>query len=149
MAEFKTIETQEELERILGERLAREKEKNSKAIEGYENKIKAFEESVKAYEDKLAKSEATISSHQEEVAKLTAEISNLQLATIKHQIAHKNGLPYELAERLTGTDEESLTADALNLKKFVGAKTAPPLANPELPPENDKDAQFRDLARKL
>lgn len=149
MAEFKTIETQEELERILGERLTREKEKASKVEESLKNEIADLKKSIEDSQTKYAQQQEQLNSHNEEVAKLTAELTAQTLKATKHQIAYEYGLPFELADRLTGEDEESLKKDAETLKKFVTPKKAPPLANPEKPPEEGTAAAYRELAKKF
>ena len=51
---------------------------------------------------------------------------------IVHAIAHEKGLPYELAERLSGETEQDIAADAEKLAQFVGSqKPAAPLYSPQ------------------
>ena len=149
MADFKIIETQEELNRILAERLNRAKDKAKEVEENFRKEIATLQDQISTKDAEISKLTETQNSHADEVAKLNSEIATYKLSSIKHQIAHQNGLPYELAERLTGTDEDSLRADAENLKKYIGPKTAPPLATPELPPEDSKNSDFRKLAQTL
>lgn len=49
-----------------------------------------------------------------------------------HTSPHEVGLPYELADRLTGDDEKAIREDAEKLTKLMGAgKAGAPAANPE------------------
>lgn len=150
MAEFKIIETQEALDEIIAARLQREKDKTAKVEEGLKEEIEALKKTLAESQSKFEEQEKEIAGHNDEVAKLTAEISGYKLKAIKHQIANDNGLPYELADRLTGDDEETLKQDAENLKRYFNqTKTAPPLATAEVPPSNDKKSAYRELAKKL
>ena len=56
---------------------------------------------------------------------MEAKIKGYETNSVKMRIAREVGLPYELAERLSGEDEKAIKADAELLKKLVGAKTAP------------------------
>ncbi len=150
MAEFKIIETQEELDRIVGERAIREKEKFAKVEENYKKQIAEFEKTLAERDTMISELSETQNSHNDEVAKLTAEVAGLKLNDLKHRIANEYSLPYELAGRLTGDDEDSLKKDAENLKRYIGAqRTAPPLATAEVEPEDTKKSDFRELAKKI
>ena len=63
----------------------------------------------------------------------------------------KNGLPFDLADRLQGDSEESLNEDAERLASLVNAKNyTQPLADKEPNIEtNSIDAAWRDVARNL
>ena len=150
MAEFKIIETQEELDKIVGERAIREKEKFAKVEENYKKEIEELQKTLTETEAKIGELTEKQNGHNDEVAKLTAELAGLKLNDLKHRIANEYSLPYELAGRLTGEDEDSLKKDAENLKKYVGIqRTAPPLATPEVEPEDSKKSDFRSLAKKI
>ena len=47
------------------------------------------------------------------------QIAGYETANLRTRIALQNGLPYDLADRLQGADEESLTADAERLASFI------------------------------
>ena len=63
------------------------------------------------------------------------------------RIAHEVGIPYELAGRLTGENEEALRKDAEGLIKIMGSQThkAPPLKNTEPPVADTKTAAFKSM----
>ena len=150
MAEFKVIETQEELNEVIKERIEREKAKRAEQEESYKKEIESLKAEITARDSTITQQNEKLQGHDGEVAKLTEELNTVKLNSIKHKIAHEKGLPYELANRLTGRTEDELMADAESLKKFVGTKPqAPPLASTEVPPEDDKKAAYRDLSKRL
>ena len=150
MADFKTIETQEELDRIIGERLEREKSKAEKATESLKTEIESLKKTLSESESQLKTLTETQSGHADEVAKLNSEIANYKLKAIKHEIAHQNGLPYELAERLTGDTEELLKADAETLKGLLNTKPTPSAAPPVFRSEREPgDERREDLKQTL
>ena len=148
MPEFKPIETQEALDAIIRERLERQK-KNvtaevAKQYEGYlsPDDVKKHTDQIAALTEKLKESDTKI-------ADLTAKNSAYEIASVKTKIAHEVGLPYELAERLSGTTEEEIRKDADALSKFAMHPQATPSFSPETPPGASSDAAFRALAHDL
>ena len=121
---FKPIETQEELDNIIKDRLKRERESAQKRYEGWispEDHQKALDDANKAFDDfKKAHEgdEATI-------ADLTAKNKAYETASLKSRIAHEVGLSYEWISRISGDDEESIRSDAESLKKLVGSGHTP------------------------
>ena len=100
---FKPIETQEELDNIIKERLKRERESTQKR-----------------------------ESDEQTIADLTAKNKAYETASLKSRIAHEVGLSYEWTDRIGGEDEESIRKDAESLKKLVGAGAQPiPTKNTE------------------
>ncbi len=115
MAEFTAIETQEQLDKIVGERLKREREKAEKEIA-----------ELKAGLEKSAEKDA-------EIEALQKKIAGYEKTEMKRQIALENKIPYSLAERINGDTEEEMIADAKTLSKYFEQKeTPPPLKNPEI-----------------
>lgn len=86
-----------------------------------------------------------------QVTDLTAQVSALQSEALQRRIAHEEGLPYELAGRLTGKDEKEMRADAQALAKFIARKPqkAQPMRDPEPEPTNTKNAALKELLGKL
>ena len=77
---------------------------------------------------------------------LNGKISGYETAAMKTKIAHEEGLPYELASRLTGDDEASLRADAKSLSALVTTKQPlPPLQSKEKKPADGEDAGYKAL----
>ena len=128
---FKPIETQEELDNIIKDRLKRERESTQKRYEGWispEDHQKALDASNKAFDDFKKAHE----SDEQTIADLTAKNKAYETATLKSRIAHEVGLSYEWIGRIGGEDEESIRKDAESLKKLVGAGAQPiPTKNTE------------------
>lgn len=135
---FKVIETQEELDRIIGERLTREREQNDKKYAGFseaQEKAKKYDEllakdlegQIKKLSDDLAAEREKHSTTDKTIADLTARATKAESSVLKSRIAHEAGLPYELADRLTGDDEDALRDDAKTLSEFIRPNNAPPL----------------------
>ena len=87
MSEFKAIETQDELNEIIKERLAREREASNKRYEGYispDDHKKALAEANKAFDDfkKAHENDAKT------IEELTAKNKEYETATLKSRIAH-------------------------------------------------------------
>ena len=147
---FKKIETQEELDRIIQERLNREKEKFSD-YDAIKTRNAELENEIGTLKSTLEETNAATKSHEQIVANLNAKIADYETANLRTKIALQNGLPIDLADRLVGTDEESIKADAERLAGFIGTKqqTPPPLKNTEKPLEGGKDGAYKDLIENL
>lgn len=154
MSEFKVIETQEQLDAVIGERVARaEKKGEEKALKQYSD----YEELKKQLEEKTAKVEElnsqltaqteNASTNAQELEDLKTKLHKYETDSVKTRVAHEMGLPFDLAARLSGEDEESIRADAKALAEVVGkAKPVAPLGSSE--PEtkgNDRDSALREM----
>lgn len=147
MSDFKAIETQEQLDAIIGERIRRAE---SKAAEKY-----ADYDSVKHQNDELtaqiadltkqikAKDEA-ISGNKEIVDNLNAKIKDYETRSVKTRIAHEVGLPYQLADKLSGEDEDAIREDAKKMASFIKTPAAP-IGSVE-PTHEDSDPVKSDMA---
>lgn len=149
MSEFKPIETQEQLDTVLGERLKRERETVKKEYENYlspEDVAKKYngylspEDEKEKYKDYLSP---------EEAAKKDEKIKGYETDSVKTRIANELGLSYSAVGFLRGEDEESIRESAEALKGLVGTVTTAPLANPESDPESATDAALRNTLKGL
>lgn len=151
---FKTIETQEELDKIIESRLARQKESLEKQFADYDQ-LKTRNEELKTEVNTLKASIEETSnaakSHEQTIADLNQKIAEQETANMRTRIALENGLPIDLADRLVGNDEESIKADAERLAGFVSSKpqTPPPLKNTESPLSEGKDGAYKKLIENL
>ena len=127
---FKVIESQEELDNIVKERLKREREAANKRYEGWispEDHQRTLSEANQTLEDyKKARENDT-----KAIEDLTAKNAAYETASLKSRIAHEVGLSLEWTGRISGEDEQSIRADAESLKKLVGTGTPLPTKNPE------------------
>ena len=127
---FKAIESQEELDNIVKERLKREREAANKRYEGWispEDHQRTLSEANQTLEDyKKARENDT-----KAIEDLTAKNAAYETASLKSRIAHEVGLSLEWTGRISGEDEQSIRADAESLKKLVGNGAPLPTKNPE------------------
>lgn len=146
MSEFKPIETQEQLDAVIGERIRRAE---AKAAEKY-----ADYDSIKTQNDDLAKQIAdltsqikakdeTINGDKTIVDDLKAKIKDYETRSVKTRIAHEVGLPYQLADKLAGEDEAAIRKDAEAMASFI-KKPAAPLGGVE-PTHEDGDPTKADM----
>ena len=158
---FKAIESQEELDRIikerlsrerettLKERLSRERETTQKRYEGWvspEDHAKAIAEANKSFDDYKKAHEGD----EQTIADLTAKNKAYETASLKSRIAHEVGLSYEWISRIGGDDEKSIRADAESLKKLVGngQTVVLPTKNTEAN-ENTKDSTYKQVLNSI
>lgn len=136
--EFKAIETQEDFDAAIKARLDRNTktvtDEVKKGYEGYlspdeAKKLTAQTEGLRQQVEALTKQ---LAERDGSIADLTAKNKQYETASVKARIAHEKGLPYELAERLSGETEKDIAADAEKLAQFVGSqKPAAPLYAPQ------------------
>ena len=154
MSEFKVIETQEQLDAIIGDRVARaEKKGEEKALKqysDYEDLKKQLEEKtvkLKELNSQLTAQTETASTSAKELEDLKAKLHQYETDSVKTRVAHEVGLPFDLAARLSGDDEDAIRADAKALVEVVGkAKPAAPLGSAEpVVKGNDRDSALREM----
>lgn len=109
--DFEPITTQEKLDELLAAERAK--------FEGY-----ASPENVASYEERIKTLTAKAAKLEKSNGELTAKNQAHELNALKNKVARESGLRYELADRLAGTTEEELRADAQKLAEYT-AVTAP------------------------
>lgn len=149
MSDFKVIETQEQFDAAIGDRLKRERDTVKKEYEGYLSP-EAAEQKFAGYlspEKEAEKYKGYLSP--EEVAKKDEKIKRYESHSVKTRIAHELGLSYDSVDFLKGEDEDSIRKSAEALKALVGAgNQAPPLADTE-GRIKDEDAALRQTLKNL
>ena len=133
---FKVIETQEAFDEALKERLSRERETIRKQ---YDEEYEPFKETVESLTKENAELKTTIEEANkskdeinEKLETLESNLKNYEISSMKTKIALQNGIPYDMASRLMGEDEASITEDAKKLSELINAgKPTPPLKNTE------------------
>ena len=149
MSEFKTIETQEELDNIVKERLRREREKFGD-YEELKNRVSELETENGTLKTSIEENKRTITESEAQITDLQGQVSNYETASLRTRIALQNGLPYDLADRLQGADEEALKADAERLAGFMRPATPQaPLRDTEPPIGDNKEMQMKQMLRDL
>ena len=150
--EFKAITTQEEFDAAIKERLARQKETIEKQYADYAE-IKAknttLETEVGTLKTTLSETNKKTENYDKDLSALNAKIAGYETASMRTKIALQHGIPYDLAGRLVGEDEASITADAKKLAELVGHKEPiAPLKDTE-PKIGDKDGAYKSLLENL
>jgi len=148
--EFKTIETQEEFDKAIQKRLAQKDREVAERYKDYmaPDAVTALKEE---YEKKLAEANETLSKKTAEQDQLVADLTKRATAAegdlLKSRIAHESGVPFELAGRLVGKNEEELKADAEKFASYLTPKAAPPLHTND--PGNNANAGMASLLTQL
>lgn len=138
MADFTPINTQEEFDKAISARLKRERETVTSQLQTqlseYQQKTAQYEESIKEMQGKLAVADGQAS----KITELEAKIKGYETASVKTRIAREVGLPAELADRISGEDENAMRTDAESLKKLMGVRMHAPLKSTEDVANKDK-----------
>ena len=150
---FKPIETQEEFDEIIRERLRRQKEsfdKDLAELEQLRTRNSELETENGTLKTAAEESKNATSQYDQTIADLNAKVTSYETANLRTRIAIQNGLPLDLADRLVGDDEDSLKADAERLSGFVKSKPpVPPLRDPEPQLGDEKDGAYKKLIEGL
>lgn len=138
MAEFKPIETQEQFDAMIKGRLEQAErsfiEKYGKTDE-LKTQLEASAGQIAELTKRLEEANNQIESSKAEMEGLNAKVLKYETDSVKTRVAHEEGLPFEMAGRLTGDNEEAIRADAKSLAKMIKANTSiPPAFKSELPP---------------
>ena len=145
MSDFTVIETQEQFEQAVEERLNAEREKYS----GYLSPDDVAEK----YKDYLSPDEVEkkyigyISA--EAAAEKDTKIKRYEQQAVRTKVAKELGLSYEAADFIKGDNEEEMKKSAEALKGILGKNQAPPLRSNETGQGSDKDEALRNTLRKL
>lgn len=148
MAEFTIIETQEQLEAVLKDRLSREREVQAKKYEGWKSP-KDIDELSAAHADELKKLQDALTEAEKKSADKDAQIAEgakYKTDLEKTRIALAAGLKMEYADRLRGETAEEWEADAKILAKDFAAahRTAPIGGSEPTPAKNEKTRKLTD-----
>lgn len=152
MSEFKVIETQEQLDAIIGERVKRAEKKAAEQFADYEElktKVSTYEQQIADLSGQLKDNESKQGEFSTQIEDLTNKVHEYETASVKTKVALELGLPYQLASKLSGDTEEAIREDAKKMAEFV-AKPAAPMGGlePEQP-DNGKESALYDMARAL
>lgn len=119
---FKAIETQEELNNIIQNRLNKQKESYEKKL----NELNTILDEKNKMQEELNNLKVSNTEEEnvkenllQENKKLQDEVSLYKLNDLKRKIAIENGINYELASRLQGNTEEEIRKDAQSLSQLV------------------------------
>lgn len=149
---FKAIETQEDLDRIITDRLSRQKEGFDKQLAELDQLKTAkadLESQVGTLQSTIEQSKTGQEDYAKQLSDLNSKVAGYETANLRTRIALQNGLPYDLADRLVGDDEESIKADAERLSSFVTKPHSAPLKDVEPNIQKDENSAYRKLVEGL
>lgn len=135
MSDFKIIETQEDFDKAIQSRL---KQKDRELADKYKDYLSPDDvTALKADYDKqlqdanklVEEANKKLSTFDETVSNLTQRAETAENKLLKNKVAYENKLPIELSDRLIGSTEEELKADAEKLSGILKPQghRAPPL----------------------
>lgn len=153
MAEFKIINTQEEFDERIKERLERAEKKIREEYKGWTSPddLKALNEKHGAevlklnqrHAEELKKYEGYDKTFEEQKSKIHA----LEVSALKTKIANAKQLPFDAVEFLQGDDEQSITESADRLSKLSTGYSHGFTRTTEEPQESSMDQALRGLAQ--
>ena len=153
---FKVIETQEELEAVLSDRLKRAEKQHEEKVADIQRQLEEAGKKIAELTTTNDSMSKTITENQEKYAnadktieELNSKISAYETDSAKTKIAIELGLPMELKDTIQGSDEESMRQNAETLSKYIKTKEAPPPFNPEPPIKQGSDAEYGALLKNL
>jgi hypothetical protein len=154
---FKVIETQEQLDSVIKDRLSRAENKVREEFKGWTSpdalkelnskhadEIKSLKEAHSKELEKYSGFEATV----EEQKK---QIHSLEVTNLKNRIVTEKNLPLSAVEFLSGETEEEISNSADRLSKLSQMSSHPIgfTRNTETPLQDAKDEALRKLAQDL
>ena len=149
MSEFKPITTQEEFDAAIKGRLSREKDKYGD-YDQLKTRVAELEEENVGLKSTIEANNQSKADADKQLEDMQKQIAGYETASLRTRVALQHGLPYDLADRLQGTDEESLKADAERLAGFMKSKESiPPLKTNEPSLGDDKDAALKGMLHKM
>ena len=149
MSEFKPITTQEEFDAAIKERLSREKAKYSD-YDQLKSRVTELETENVGLKSTIEANNQSKADADNKLEKMQSQIADYETASLRTRIALQHGLPYDLADRLQGTDEESLKADAERLAGYMKrAQPVAPVRETEPQVGDSKTMQMKSMLREL
>lgn len=138
MSEFTPINTQEEFNQRISQRLEEARNAERQKFADYET-VKKDLETAKA---DAQKKDQTITDLQTQLKGSRAELA-------KTRIALEKGLPVEMSGRLTGETEEEIRKDAETLSALFGRRNPAPRRDNDPPAGDEKNAAYKKMLDSL
>ena len=144
MTDFKPINTQEEFDERLKDRLARAE---SKVRDEYKGWLSPDE--VKKLKDSHAEDLKKYEGYDEKFTAQQTRIHELEVGALKTKIALGKNLPMDAIEFLQGDDEKSINESADKLSKLSTPKVTGFTKSTEAPVGDPLEAVYRELAARF
>ena len=160
MADFKIIETQEELDQVISSRLERERKSAEKRYEGFEeyrDKAGKYDElvsrdlegTVKRLEGELEEARKRLEASEGESGGYRTRAEAAEKSLMQMKVAGEAGLPMEFATRLAGNTEEEMKKDAEGLSRYILRPTAPLYAPEKAAEQSGASSAYAKLSARL
>lgn len=152
---FKVIETQEQFDEMVKDRLERAKESERKKFEGFiaPDKVKEQTDNLNKQIADLTGSLNAANEKQKgfdaQLAERDSKIKAYETASAKTRIAHELGLSYDSVQFLQGDTEEAIRNSAEAFKSVMKSINVAPMANPEQQKVDDKDAEYKQMLNEM
>lgn len=147
--DFTPITTQEDFDRIIKERLERERKKFADYDE-IKKKNTEYEETIATMTKAAEESSKKYANYEKEKQEMQGKLKGYETNSVKMRIAHEYNIPFELANRLSGENEEDIKNDAQTLSKYLsGASQTAPLRDSETPVGESKQEALRAFTNTL
>lgn len=124
--DFKVIETQEQLDEVIKNRLDRQEKQLTKQYEKYtspedlESLKQSHKKELQDLNEAHSKELAKFKDVEEQLKAKDAEIHKYAVGAVKNSVAHELDLPFEAIEFLQGEDEKEIRESAEKLKSMTG-----------------------------
>lgn len=154
---FEVIETQEQLDKVIGARIAKAKEAAKAELQSkldeldtLTTKLEEKESKITSLTDELETAKAAKTANEAKIADLTAKVQKYEADSVKTRIAQEFGLDVGLANRLTGETEEDIRKDAEALKGIVGSTSVQRINyNPESTAKDEENAALKNMLQAM
>lgn len=121
-----------------------------KPAEGHEQLKEELATLQKQLDDANSTLENERTTLQEQIQALEKESNTYKTNDMKLRIALENNIPYELANKLSGEDEESLRQDAQTLANYIAKpETIAPLKDVEPPVVDSETESYKNILNNL
>ena len=153
---FKAIETQEQFDAIIKERLSRAENKVREEFKGWTSpdalkEIQAkHADEIKTIKDAHLKEMEKYSGYDEKFVEQEKKIHTLEITNLKNRIVSEKNLPLSAIEFLNGESEEEISESADRLSKL--SMTSHPVGftrNTEIPTGSPKDDALKKMLHDL
>lgn len=155
MSEFAPINTQEELDNVIKDRLKRQEAQIRGEYQDYaelKKQSESWKADKEAYEKEIEKGRADLASLDKKYSEAAGKIAQYETDALKTKAAMESGLPMAMIGYLKGTTEEEIRKSAEELGKFAKGGQTAPLADPEGDPPKDgidarKNKAYKDMLK--
>ena len=153
---FKTIETQEQFDAIIKDRLSRAEKNVRDEFKGWTSPehLKEIEtkyaDEIKSLKEAHSKEMEKYSGYDEKLEEQKKQIHSLEVTNLKNRIVSEKNLPLSAIEFLSGESEEEISESADRLSKLSQMSHFSGFTrNTEEPATDSRDEALREVARGL